>query len=160
MLKKITNYNYTTSTDFDFERLCALLYKGECALAIEQIKMLIPALNLENLPTEQYSYTRNIIINNKSCWLGLLNWDKNATTPIHGHPDFSFMYVIRGRLNYKNFAKDPFLELKNSALNEGEYLYNKGIKGKMDNYIHQISTQEKSLSLHFYSDDPNKGERF
>jgi hypothetical protein len=41
-----------------------------------------------------------------------------------------------------------------------EYRYSKGLKGKMDNYIHQINAKQKTISLHYYSDNPTKGEVF
>jgi hypothetical protein len=30
----------------------------------------------------------------------------------------------------------------------------------MDNYIHQINAKQKTISLHYYSDNPTKGEIF
>lgn len=159
MLKEIQNYDYVHSVYFDFEALCALLVKEQYALADEQIKILARQIDLHTLSFDADSYTRNIIMD-KNYWLGLLNWDKGAKTRIHGHPQQAFVYVIKGRLNCKNFNKNPMLEIKNSILVEGEYRYSKGVDGRMDNYIHQINADEKTLSLHFYSDNPTKGEVF
>ncbi|SHN89913.1 Cysteine dioxygenase type I [Bathymodiolus heckerae thiotrophic gill symbiont] len=157
-LKEIQNYNYKHSTDFDFENLCELLAAENYNLTVEKIQTLeVSALVL---PFSEQSYTKSIIVDNKQYWLGLLNWDKNATTCIHGHPDFAFVYLISGQLSCKIFDKNPLIARQSTILNQGEYQYNKGIKGKMDNYIHQISAKEKSLSLHFYSDNPSKGEVF
>jgi hypothetical protein len=89
-----------------------------------------------------------------------LNWDKGAITRIHGHPDHTFVSVIKGHLFCKNFAKNPLIELASSEIDSGNYRYNKGIQGKMDNYIHKINAKESSVSLHFYSDNPAKGEVF
>ncbi len=160
MFKKIHNTHYTHSTDFDFKTLCVLLHKEKYALAIERIKILALDIDLKALLFDQCSYTRNIIINNHSYWLGLLNWDKGATTHIHGHPDRAFVYVIKGRLMCKDFDKNPLTKLRSSTLVDGACQYSNGVKGKMDNYIHQISAIESSLSLHFYSDNPAKGEIF
>ncbi len=159
MLKDIQNYDYQHALDFNFAQLGDLLVKEEYDLAKAQIKILIEQVDFDALPFDAGSYTRSII-NNKSYWLGFLNWDKGATTRIHGHPQQAFVYVIKGRLNCKNFSKPPLVELGGSQLSDGEYRYNKGIKGTMNNYIHQINAQQKSVSLHFYSDDPTKGEVF
>ena len=160
MFKEIKDYNYTHPIDFDFEALCTLLAKQQYSLAAEQIKTLVAGINLSTLSFDKHSYTRNIIVNNGDHWLGLLNWDKGATTPIHGHPERTFMYLIKGQIKFKNFTKNPLLELDGSELNSGEYRYNTGVKDRMDNCIHQISANQKSLSLHFYSDNPSKGEVF
>ncbi len=160
MLKNIQSYDYQHIGDFDFVALCDLLAQENHDLAVVEIKTLIKQIDLHALPFSNDSYVRSIIVNNQYYWLGLLNWDKGAKTRIHGHPEQAFVHVINGRLSCKNFAKQSLSELGSSELSEGEYRYNKGVKGKMDNYIHQISASEKSVSLHFYSDDPTKGEVF
>lgn len=160
MLKDIKNYDYQNMPNFDFKALCDLLFQEQCDLAAIKIKTLIKQLNLDDLAFDKHSYARNIVINNQHYWLGFLNWDKGAKTRIHGHPEQAFVYVINGRLSCRNFNKKPLVEIGSSELTGGKYRYNKGIKGKMDNYIHQISATQKSVSLHFYSDDPTKGEVF
>lgn len=160
MLKKINNYNYTHTTDFDFKTLCELLADGDCESAIEQMEVLAREIKAKNLSFDKDNYTRNIIIDNHHYWLGLLHWDQGATTRIHGHPEQAFVYVIEGSLNCKNFNKNPLTETESKKLNGGEYCYSKGMKGKMDNYVHQINAKQKSISLHYYSDNPAKGEVF
>ncbi|MBE8189686.1 MAG: hypothetical protein HAW58_02195 [Candidatus Thioglobus sp.] len=160
MLKEIQNYAYQHPLDFNFTKLCDLLAQESYDLAEIQIKTLIKQVDFAALPFAKNSYSRSVIINNQNYWLGLLNWDKGATTRIHGHPQQAFVYVISGGLRCKNFSKTPLVELGKSKLEQGQYRYNKGIEGKMDNYIHQISAGAPSVSLHFYSDDPIKGEVF
>lgn len=160
MLKKIKNYDYTHTTNFDFKALCKLLAKGHCDLAVEQIEVLVKEIKVKNLSFDKGNYARNIIIDNSSYWLGLLYWDQDAITRIHGHPEQAFVYVIEGFLSCKNFDKNPLTKTGSKELSSGEYCYSKGIKGKMDNYVHQIKAKQKSVSLHYYSDNPAKGEVF
>ncbi len=160
MFKKNKNYDYIHTTDFDFKILCELLANECYDLAIERVKVLVREIKIENLSFYNGSYTRNIIVNNNDHWLGLIYWDKGIITNIHGHPYQSFVYVVEGSLSCKNFDKNQLTELEYIELNNGEYCYNKGIKGRMDNNIHQINTKQKSISLHYYSDDPGKGRIF
>ncbi|NYT28214.1 hypothetical protein [Candidatus Thiodubiliella endoseptemdiera] len=160
MFKEIKNYDYRHTTEFDFKVLCELLANEQHGLAVEQIKVLAQEIESKNLYFDKGNYTRNIIRDNKDCWLGLLCWDKGAITRIHGHPEQSFIYILEGSLSCKSFDKDALTELKFREINNREFRYNKGIKGKMDNYIHQISATQKSISLHYYSDNPMKGEIF
>jgi hypothetical protein len=57
--------------------------------------------------------------------------------------------VVEGELSCKSFDKNPLTELGSKALSGGEYRYSKGLKGKMDNYIHHhyihLYRQTKSL---------------
>lgn len=160
MAKIIQNHRYIHPTNFDFENLCMLLSEQQYTSAVTQIKTLTTQISLDALHFDKHSYTRNIIIDNKDYWLGLLYWDKSAITPIHGHPECAFVYVVAGQLTYKEFDKNPPSERSVSTLSADEYCQNNGIKGKLDNHIHQMSANEKSLSLHFYSDNPSKGEVF
>ncbi|SMN11475.1 Cysteine dioxygenase type I [uncultured Candidatus Thioglobus sp.] len=159
MFKEIQNYIYQHSDDFDFKALADLIDKAQYEQAAECIKTLATTIDLDNLAFEQKNYTRSIIIDDKY-WLGLLNWDKSAKTRIHGHPEHAFVYVVKGHLLCKNFDKEPLTELSSSNLSTDEYRFNRGVKGALDNYIHQISAEVPSVSLHFYSDNPSKGEVF
>ncbi|SFV85049.1 Cysteine dioxygenase type I [hydrothermal vent metagenome] len=159
MFKEIKNYDYIHTTGFDFQALCELLANERHDLAVEQIKILAQEIESKNLYFDKGNYSRNVISNN-DCWLGLLCWDKGAITRIHGHPEQSFIYILEGSLSCKSFDKEVVTELHSNKLKNGEFRYNKGIKGKMDNYIHQISATQKSISLHYYSDNPTKGEIF
>jgi hypothetical protein len=160
MLKEIQNYSYQHIVDFDFTELCLLLKAQKYPLAISKIETFVQQIDLSRLYFDSNNYTRNIIIDNKTFWLGLLNWDKGASTRIHGHPDQAFIYVVKGVLSCQNFEKNPLTKTKKSILSSGESRHNVGVKNKMDNYIHQIYAKEKSLTLHFYSDNPSKGEIF
>lgn len=160
MFKTIQNHTYLHPTDFDFAALCALLSAEKYDLAIKKIKTLAATIPLHSLPFDANSYTRNIIVNNQQQWLGLLNWDKGATTRIHGHPKHSFIYVIQGEITVQNFDKNPLSKRDKSQLLSDDYRYSDGVEGKMDNYVHQMYAVHKSLSLHFYSGDPTQGDIF
>lgn len=160
MLKDIQNHIYAHSNDFDFENLCVLLSNNQYELATEQIKTLAATIHISSLPFDALNYTRNIIIQNKHHWLGLINWDKGAKTRVHGHPKHAFFYVIQGALMVQDFAGNPLSKCSQSQLLRDDYRYSDGVEGKMDNCVHQMNAQEKSLSLHFYSGDPTQGEVF
>lgn len=161
MLKEIQDHIYPHTNDFDFANLCMLLSDTQYDPAIKKIKNLTKTISMQSLPFDANNYTRNIIINNKQQWLGLINWDKGAITRVHGHPKHSFIYVIQGKLTVQEFDKNPLSKRNKSQLLSNDYRYsNNGVEGKMDNYVHQMHAQEKSLSLHFYSGDPTQGEVF
>lgn len=160
MPQAIQNHKYLPITDFDFANLCALLSDAKYTLAVAKIKILATTLVTQSFPLTTNSYTRNVIIHNQHQWLGLINWDKDAKTRIHGHPDRTFVYVIRGRLKVQNFDSNPLLKRDSNTLSANEYRHSNGVKGRMDNFVHQVCAVDKSLSLHFYSGDPTRGDIF
>ena len=159
-MTKISNYNYHHKGNFDFGQLSNLLISKDYELSSGRIKDLYEQIKPEDFSLEKGGYSRNVISHTDDYWLGILRWDKGVKTPIHGHPEHAFFYVLEGELLCSNFRKDPLLVTDSRVLSKGEYCYSCGTKGRLDNSIHQISAQKPSISLHFYSEDPSKGECF
>lgn len=118
-------------------------------------------LSLDEYPKVAGSYSRTILYRDHSGFEAIIaRWSKDAVTPIHGHPQFAFVYLITGKLRmalYKN--KDRLISKTESRiLQPGEYFYSKGIAGTYDNAIHRVSASLDSLSFHIYSDNALKGE--
>ena len=92
----------------------------------------------------------------------IARWDKNTVTAIHGHPDFLFEYLIKGRFKIENYEWDHQNLIKTSVITQQpeEYYSDHGIIGRYDNAIHRIFAMEQSLSLHIYSDQGLKGVVF
>lgn len=96
----------------------------------------------------------------------LIYWTQGAKTNIHGHPDFAFYRVLRGRFRMRLFEKIPggpeslVREKKTLELGEGESRSSSGEPGHFDNFIHLIECLEPGFTFHFYSDDAQKGKNF
>lgn len=160
MINTVKNYQHTNTGDFDFKQLYDLLLNKKYERATAKIKLLCEQVKLEDFPLAAGAYSRNVIPNIGDCWLGILRWDKDSQTPIHGHPERSFFYVLQGELACFYFQKDPLLMTSTQSFAQFEYYHGHGVRGEMDNFIHRISAKQPSISLHFYSDDPSKGEFF
>lgn len=156
----MTQTDYIHQGDFDFEQLRALLLKQKYADAGINIKKLAQQIKMSDFALEAGDYSRNIISDDLGFWLGVIRWDKGVKTAIHGHPKHSFFYVLEGELLCRNFQNDPLKSTGSKSFKQYDYCYFDGIEGKMDNLIHQITAQKPSLSLHFYSAHPSKGETF
>ena len=120
-------------------------------------------LKIENFERNEGSYSRTILQRLDSGFEAMVaRWDKGAVTPIHGHPDFALIYIVKGALKETLYTKDGAAIRKELTTihRAGEYTYHHGIKGRLDNAIHQIQAMKDSLSLHIYSDDALKGEVF
>ena len=121
------------------------------------------SLRIEDFERKEGSYSRTILQRTDSGFeVMVARWDKGAVTPIHGHPDFALIYIIKGALKETLYAKDGTTIRKELTTihRPGEYTYHHGIKGRLDNAIHQVQAMRDSLSLHLYSDDALKGEVF
>lgn len=96
----------------------------------------------------------------------LIYWTKGAMTNIHGHPDFAFYRVLRGRFRMRLYEKisdlpeSPVREKEVVELVEGESRFSAGERGRFDNFIHLIECLEPGFTFHFYSDDAQKGKSF
>ena len=120
-------------------------------------------LRPDDFPFQKKSYTRSIMIKEDSGFeIALVRWDKGARTPIHGHPGFSFTYVIEGHLQEKLFVRegDHLLAVDTTHYSAGDYAYQHEHNQRFDNAIHQMTAGDKCLSLHIYSDDAMRGEVF
>lgn len=112
---------------------------------------------IDNLPFCPKNYSRSILSTKNGFWLSLLNWDENYKSVIHGHPEIAFVYVLKGQMKNVSFDNPPLKQANTTLLNPNQYFNSIGKKGSFDNTIHQLYSIEKSVSLHFYSDDARKG---
>jgi hypothetical protein len=125
--------------------------------AIASFNQIKNQLNLENLKTITGGYSRNIL-STKNGWMTLINWDSDAITPIHGHPDFAFVYMVSGELINSPYDKQNNTLQKSSTIKAGEYFYDSGEKNQLDNSPHMLQANTPAISLHFYSSDGRDGK--
>lgn len=121
--------------------------------------------DLEHLPFQRGSYTRNCMAkeHRDSFELWLMRWDKQAKTPIHGHPAFSFYHVISGAFEMEIFTRvgGDRLQLKETRFfRPSETTWFLGPVGRYDNFIHRVICLEPGHTLHVYSEDSHKGISF
>ena len=138
-------------------------YDSENTLAILSDFFAVHRLNSIDFPVMKQTYTRTMLLREKSGFeIMMARWDKGASTPIHGHPRYSFLYVIEGELSKRFFIRNNRKLMQVSTLNYrvGDYSYHNGDPDKFDNAIHKLTAMKNSLSLHVYSDDALKGEVF
>ncbi len=136
-------------------------YDSEKTLAILSDFFAIHRLNSIDFPVMRHSYTRTSLLREKTGFeIMMARWDKGAATPIHGHPRYSFLYLIEGELSERFFIRENKKLMEVSTLNykAGDYSYHNGDPGTFDNAIHRITAIKASLSIHIYSDDALKGE--
>lgn len=111
-------------------------------------------------PYAPHCYSRNILLRAESgAEVMIARWDQGAVTPIHGHPQFAFVYVLQGQLQMEHYREtDQGLVLADTIIKgKGQHIYNAGIANRYDNAIHRVTALIPSLSLHVYSDDASKG---
>ncbi len=157
----------TTARSVPAETLQLLQILADCAYSEKQLCTTLKILSTEHPPLlNEYpevpgSYSRTILYRDPSGFEAIAaRWSKNAITPIHGHPQFAFLYLISGALSMDLYAHNDSLLTKTGSriLKPGEYFYSKGTAGTYDNAIHQVSADLDSLSFHIYSDNALKGE--
>jgi len=161
-VSEISNHEFFNTFD-GVDEIHTLLKNKQYHQALPKIKELCKAVEDVDFPLNKGGYTRNILSKKDGCWLSFLHWDKNVVTPAHGHPDQAFLYTAEGSIEIKNYDqsdKKPLEHIDTESLSKGDFIYSHGKEDTFDNAIHQISTTEKSLTLHFYSDDPTKGKLF
>jgi len=158
MNKSIKNYEYTDEFESVGE-IHEILKSKQYDDILPHIKNLKKDIKKINFPHNQSTYSRHILSKKDGYWLLLIEWDKDVSTSIHGHPQQSFVYLIKGSLEVKSFEKDPLVITNTKPLHEDEFLYHdqSNDNDAFDNCVHQIKSKTKSLSLHFYSGDPSKG---
>ena len=159
---EISNYEYFNQFD-GVDAIHDLLKNKKYKQAITKIKQLCKDAKNVEFPLNRGGYTRNILSKKDGYWLSFLHWDKDVITPVHGHPDQAFLYAVKGNIEIKNYqqeGKKPLALKDTESLAKGDFTYSHGQAKSYDNAIHQISTKEQTLTLHFYSDDPTKGKLF
>lgn len=161
-VSQISNHEYFDHFD-GVDDIHQLLKNKQYSQAIGKIKQLCKAAEDVDFPLNEGGYTRNILSKKDGCWLSFLHWDKDVITPVHGHPDQAFVYAVEGNIEIKNYqreARKPLALTDVESLSNGDFIYSHGEANRFDNAIHQISTTEQSLTLHFYSSDPTRGKLF
>lgn len=131
--------------------------------------------NLSHLPFRPASYTRNCIAKERKAAKCLdeqhsdtafealiMRWDRQVKTAVHGHPKFSFYYVISGVYEIDCFVPSErglhMTETKRfHATNTTWFL---GRSRRYDNWIHRVRCLEPGCTFHVYSDDAQKGVVF
>lgn len=114
----------------------------------------------EDFPFVPHCYSRSLLLNTEEGpQVMVARWDQGAATPIHGHPQYAFVYVLQGRLRNETFRNtDSGLVPGASRICEaGDHIYAAGHQDRFDNAIHRVTALAPSLSLHVYSDDALKG---
>ncbi len=124
---------------------------------LEQIALLKEEISYYNFPLDASTYSRHILSKKEGSWLMLIHWDKDVLTKVHGHPERSFVYVLDGLLEIESFKLNPLQSLNKKIVQPGQYFNNDGLSDRFDNAVHRVHAKQQSLSLHFYSDDPTKG---
>lgn len=89
-----------------------------------------------------------------------MRWDQQVKTSIHGHPQFSFYYVISGVFEIELFDRTTAGDLYTRELQQllpTESTWFQGEAHRYDNCIHRVTCLEAGETLHVYSDDALKG---
>lgn len=89
----------------------------------------------------------------------ILRWDTGSKTPIHGHPAFSFYYVISGVFRMELFSQRfETLTLESTQLfYAADLTWCSAQNRRYDNFIHRITCLEPGLTFHVYSEDAQQG---
>ena len=163
MNKSIKNYEYTDEFE-SVDEIHEILKNKEYDEIVQHINSLKEEIKKIDFPHNKSTYSRHILSKKDGYWLLLIEWDEDVSTCIHGHPEQSFVYLLEGSLEVKNFETEPLVLTDKEPLHEDEYIYhdeeNDQSNGEFDNGVHQIYSKTRSLSLHFYSGNPSKGVVF
>ncbi len=134
-----------------------------------------PFPNLTHLPFSPAGYTRNCVAKEVASpeesseemaeatfEAFVMRWDGQVKTSVHGHPKFSFYYVISGL-----YEIDRFVLSNNKLEGAGTQRFHatdttwfSGQSQQYDNWIHRVRCLEPGLTFHVYSDDAQKGVVF
>ncbi len=94
----------------------------------------------------------------------MMCWKKRNRTSVHGHPQFAAYYFASGRFLVEVFEEKPgggveFISAFETGGGEGFFAV--GSAGTFNNHIHRITClSDTGHSLHVYSDDARKGEKY
>jgi len=152
----IRNYDHTGNFKC-IDVLYSQLQNKDYENALEQIELLKQEIKNYDFPLDASTYSRHILSEKEGGWLMLIHWDENVSTSIHGHPERAFIYVLDGSMEVENFQLNPLRGLNKRLVEPGQYFYNDGLVNRFDNAVHRVKTKQQTLSLHYYSDDPTKG---
>lgn len=130
--------------------------------------------NLSHLPFEPRAYTRNCIAKEDVSYPQgtlteaataqyealIMRWDQQVKTSIHGHPKFSFYYVISGLFEIEFFELTVGRKLNLKAVQRRgatEASWFLGQAHCYDNCIHRVTCLRPGFTFHIYSEDARKG---
>lgn len=118
---------------------------------------------LHALPRSEH-YSRHII-GTDGDWIGyVLCWEKNATSSVHGHPDFAYYQVIEGEFEmdiYAPVSPETVEHTNSTTLKRGNIVWQQSEPGRYDNLVHRVKTKNTpGFTLHLFSDDPALGQQF
>jgi len=156
MNTNIRNYDHVGKFK-SIDVLSSHLQNKNYANVFEQIEILKEEIRGYDFPLNASTYCRHILSKENGNWLLLIHWDENVSTRIHGHPERSFVYVLDGLMEIESFKLNPLQGQGKKTVKPGEYFYNDGLVDRFDNAVHRVHAKQQTLSLHFYSDDPTKG---
>ncbi len=151
--------NYYKKPPPEIKHLYHLLSKQCYLKAAVFLKSIKNNLLSKDFVCNKTSYARHIFME-EPYWLAVVKWGKGAKTPIHGHADLTFVYILSGILKVRNYSHPPLKLGDVMHYKSDDYVYQKGKLGYFDNGIHSVYAKSDSLSLHFYSDNPAKGVLF
>jgi hypothetical protein len=155
-IRDIRNYDHIGKFK-SVDTLYTYLQNKNYTSAIEQIELLKEEISHYDFQLDASTYSRHILSKKNGSWLMLIHWDKDVLTKIHGHPERSFVHVLDGLLEIESFKLNPLQSLNKKIVQPGKYFYNDGLADRFDNAVHRVHVKQQSLSLHFYSNDPTKG---
>lgn len=127
---------------------------------LPQLSVLADEIDLGVFFMQKDSYVRHILSTQDGYHLMLVRWDKGAKTVIHGHPWQMFVYLLFGELLIENYDNASLSTINETICQPDDYYIHHGDANRLDNAIHRVIVKKPSLSLHFYSDDPQKGVVF
>lgn len=122
----------------------------------------------DQLPFRSDAYTRNCMAKenpnqNQGFEALIMRWDGQVQTSVHGHPEFSFYYVISGCFGMDLFAHsatDGLRLTETRRFGPGEAVWFLGQAGQYNNFIHQVTCLEPGHTFHIYSEDAQRGLAF
>jgi cysteine dioxygenase len=96
-------------------------------------------------------YARNCIIKTEDFELILICWNKDDSTPIHGHDDKQcWIYQVKGEMNevrYEECSEENLVESNQMKLTQGKISY---MQDSMGYHMLENPTNEDAMSLHLY----------
>ena len=130
---------------------------------------------LAHLPFSPAGYTRNCVakesvspeatseeVTESTFEALIMRWDGQVKTSVHGHPQFSFYYVISGLYEIDRFVlshnKLRIAETQRFRASDATWFLGKS--QRYDNWIHRVRCLEPGLTFHVYSDNAQKGTVF
>jgi cysteine dioxygenase len=103
--------------------------------------------------SNNYLYTRNLVLENELFELIIICWEKNVNSPIHDHPSDGCWFVgIQGQISEEKYIKNEdssFKLVSRSELHEGDIAYMHDFMGYHS--VGNPSYEDKAITLHIYS---------